>query len=49
MNIKEGEEALFSSWQNERQGFAADGVVSESDYSQSKLRLCFVLKTSKGG
>ena len=46
--IEEKENALFEEWAGEYEaegrGFVKDGVVSETDYLASDLRLCFVLK-----
>ncbi|MBL1430613.1 MAG: hypothetical protein COA60_003710 [Robiginitomaculum sp.] len=42
MRIKE--EQLFEEWKGCREGFVSDGLVSESDYINSELKLCFVLK-----
>lgn len=44
MSIKERESELFHKWENNRVGFVTDGVVSEQDYLNSKIKLCFVLK-----
>ncbi|MZI95870.1 hypothetical protein F9817_22040 [Vibrio sp. CAIM 722] len=44
MNITERESELFNKWKNNRIGFVSDGVVSEQDYLNSKIKLCFVLK-----
>lgn len=44
MNIREQEDELFSVWSCHRDGFVADGVVSEVDYLASKIKLCFILK-----
>lgn len=44
MNIKEQEQQLFDEWSNNRDDFVSDGVVSEQDYLQSKIKICFVLK-----
>lgn len=44
MNISLQEIALFEEWQGSREDFVFDGVVSEADYLNSKIKLCFVLK-----
>lgn len=44
MSIKKRESELFYKWESNRVGFVTDGVVSEEDYLNSKIRLCFVLK-----
>lgn len=44
MSVKERESVLFHKWESSRVGFVTDGVVSEQDYLNSKIKLCFVLK-----
>jgi len=44
MSITKQELSLFEEWQEKRDGFVFDGVVSEIDYVNSKTKLCFVLK-----
>lgn len=44
MDIRGSEAELFEEWKENREGFVSDGVVSENDYLQSELKLCFVLK-----
>ena len=44
MSISAKESELFSTWQHNRKGFVCDGVVSENDYLNSAIKLCFVLK-----
>lgn len=44
MSITEQEKELFALWSVNRKGFVFDGVVSETDYLASALKLCFVLK-----
>lgn len=44
MTISSQEFALFEAWENNREDFVYDGVVSEADYLESKTKLCFVLK-----
>lgn len=44
MSITEREKELFSLWSVNRKGFVFDGVISEADYLESGLKLCFVLK-----
>jgi len=44
MNIFETEEQLFKDWQKNRKGFVRDGVVSETDYSNSSPKIAFILK-----
>ncbi|ATA20673.1 hypothetical protein EDC48_11937 [Gibbsiella quercinecans] len=44
MSITEQEMELFNLWSLNRKGFVFDGVVSETDYLESGLKLCFVLK-----
>lgn len=44
MSITEQESALFNEWCVNREDFVVDGVVSETDYLNSKYKLCFVLK-----
>ena len=44
MSIAKQEMELFEEWSKSREYFVTDGVVSETDYSASKLKLCFVLK-----
>jgi hypothetical protein len=44
MSIFEQESALFEKWRGSREGFVLDGVVSEVDYLNSDIKLCFVLK-----
>jgi len=47
MSISSKEAALFEEWKGNREDFVYDGVVSEHDYLQSKIKLCFVLKEVK--
>ena len=42
--IYEAEEQLFQKWQENREGFVRDGVVSEEDYIVSKPKIAFILK-----
>ncbi len=42
--IYEAEEQLFQKWQENREGFVRDGVVSEEDYIASKPKIAFILK-----
>ena len=44
MDIADKEVALFNDWKSNRKSFVFDGVVSEKDYLESELKLCFVLK-----
>jgi len=44
MNIYEAEEQLFQEWQENREGFVRDGVVSEEDYLASTPKIAFILK-----
>ena len=44
MTIFEKEEQLFGCWQGSREGFVRDGVVSETDYSNSNPKIAFILK-----
>ena len=44
MDITLNEDALFAKWSNGRSDFVTDGVVSEVDYHNSALKICFVLK-----
>lgn len=44
MNIAEQEMKLFDAWSKNRDGFVSDGVVSETDYLKSDIKLCFILK-----
>ncbi|EMP9120371.1 MULTISPECIES: hypothetical protein [Klebsiella/Raoultella group] len=44
MSISEKEKKLFKLWSVNRKGFVFDGVVSEPDYLESGIKLCFVLK-----
>lgn len=44
MSITEQEKELFALWSVNRKGFVFDGVVSETDYLASGLKVCFVLK-----
>ncbi|QRV23829.1 hypothetical protein [Marinomonas foliarum] len=44
MGITEQEQTLFNEWSVNREDFVVDGVVSETDYLNSKVKLCFVLK-----
>ena len=44
MTIFETEKLLFSDWQENRDGFVRDGVVSETDYSNSTPKIAFILK-----
>ena len=44
MSIREKENELFTRWRGEHHGFVSDGVVSEEDYDNSKIRLLFFLK-----
>jgi hypothetical protein len=44
MSITSSEESLFSKWKGSRKGFVSDGVVSESDYLNSNIKICIVLK-----
>lgn len=44
MSIKEQESELFDEWSRNRECFVTDGVVSEMDYLQSEVKLCFILK-----
>lgn len=44
MKILTQEEALFAEWRSNRSGFVSDGVVSEADYLESEVKLCFILK-----
>nr|WP_086939388.1 hypothetical protein [Thaumasiovibrio occultus] len=44
MSIYDEENNLFSCWRGQREGFVADGIVSEEHYINSPLKLCFVLK-----
>ncbi|MEC5319659.1 hypothetical protein VSX61_12035 [Brenneria populi subsp. brevivirga] len=44
MSISEQEKELFNLWSVNHKGFVLDGVVSEADYLESGLKLCFVLK-----
>lgn len=44
MKIVENESELFTQWANGREDFVPDGVVSEQDYIESQLKLCFILK-----
>lgn len=44
MNFAEQEMKLFDEWSKNRNGFVSDGVVSETDYLKSDIKLCFILK-----
>lgn len=44
MSILEQEQELFTAWSASRNGFVFDGLVSEVDYLESRIKLCFVLK-----
>lgn len=44
MSIYEAEEQLFQEWQENREGFVRDGVVSEEDYMASTPKIAFILK-----
>lgn len=44
MSITEQEVKLFDEWSKDRDCFVSDGVVSETDYLKSQVKLCFVLK-----
>ncbi len=44
MSIYEAEEQLFQKWQENREGFVRDGVVSEEDYIASTPKIAFILK-----
>jgi hypothetical protein len=48
MTISEIEEQLFRDWQENRDGFVRDGVVSESDYSNSCPKIAFIFKEVNG-
>lgn len=44
MSIYEAEEQLFQQWQENREGFVRDGVISEEDYIVSTPKIAFILK-----
>jgi hypothetical protein len=44
MTISETEEQLFTDWQKNRDRFVRDGVVSETDYSNSIPKIAIILK-----
>ncbi len=44
MSISTDEEKLFLAWQECRNGFVRDGVVSEESFLKSKHRIVFILK-----
>ena len=44
MSINKAEKQLFQKWQENREGFVCDGVVSEEDYMASTPKIAFILK-----
>jgi hypothetical protein len=44
MGTSQKESELFEEWRGSRTGFVSDGVVSETEYLNSHIKLCFVLK-----
>lgn len=44
MSIYQVEEKLFDEWEGRRKGFVRDGVVSETEYLSSQLKIAFILK-----
>jgi len=44
MTITEKENSLFDEWRKNREGFVSDGLVDETSYLKSGLKLMFVLK-----
>ena len=42
MGIYQAEEELFDEWQGSRIGFDRDGIVSETDYLSSQLKIAFI-------
>jgi len=44
MSITSDEESLFNEWKGNRSGFVSDGLVSEYDYLNSKIKICIILK-----
>jgi hypothetical protein len=44
LGIHNAEELLFDEWEMHRNGFVRDGVVCESSYNQSSLKIAIILK-----
>ena len=49
MTIDAKEKKLFSEWEDKREDFVRDGVVCETAYRESELKIAFILKEPHGG
>jgi len=45
----EHEEKLFKEWRKKREKFVIDGIVNFKKYSESKIKVLYILKEVNGG